>query len=236
MKSTVVVPTFNERENLPKLADLVLQYDVDLLVVDDGSPDGTGAVAEELATRYPGRVHVRHRSGPRGLGRSYVEGMKHALAMGADVICQMDADLSHGPEYLPQLIGATREYDLVIGSRYVNGISVVNWPLRRLILSTAANAYVRAITRLPVRDCTAGYRAWRRTTLERVPLDRISSEGYSFQVEMLFHAAGAGCSILEVPIIFVERRQGQSKLSNRVMLESLVCPWRLMLRRLSANR
>ena len=233
MKSTVVVPTFNERENLPKLVDLVLQHDVNLLIVDDESPDGTGQVADDIVRRHPGRVDVLHRTGARGLGRSYVDGMKHALASGADVVCQMDADLSHGPEYLPQLIAATAEYDLVIGSRYVNGISVVNWPLRRLILSTAGNAFVRAITRLPVRDCTAGYRAWRRTTLERVPLDRIRSEGYSFQVEMLYHAVRAGCSVVEVPIIFVERRQGHSKLSNRVMLESLVFPWRLMLRRLS---
>jgi dolichol-phosphate mannosyltransferase len=233
MKAIVVVPTYNERENLAKLVDLVLQHDVDLLVVDDASPDGTGDVADDIARARPGRVHVLHRTGQRGLGRSYVDGIKHAMAMGADVVCQMDADLSHGPEYLPELIAATRDYDLVIGSRYVNGISVVNWPLRRLILSTAGNAYVRALTRLPVRDCTAGYRAWRRTTLDRVPLDRIESEGYSFQVEMLYHAVRAGCRVVEVPIIFVERRQGHSKLSRRVLLESLVFPWRLMLRRLS---
>ena len=233
MKSIVVVPTYNERENLPKLVDLVLRHDVSLLIVDDGSPDGTGQVADEIARRHPGRVDVLHRTGQRGLGRSYVDGMKHALAMGADVVCQMDADLSHGPEYLPELIAATREYDLVIGSRYVNGISVVNWPLRRLILSTAGNAYVRVLTRLPVRDCTAGYRAWRRATLERVPLDRVASEGYSFQVEMLYHAVRAGCSVVEVPIIFVERRRGHSKLSKRVLFESLIFPWRLMWRRLS---
>lgn len=233
MKSIVVVPTYNERDNLPRLVDLVLAHEVNLLIVDDGSPDGTGQLADEIARTRPGRIDVLHRTGPKGLGRSYVDGMTRALAMGADVICQMDADLSHGPEYLPQLIAATREYDLAIGSRYVHGISVVNWPLRRLILSTAGNAYVRVLTRLPVRDCTAGYRAWRRTTLERVPLDRIRSEGYSFQVEMLYHAVRAGCSVVEVPIIFVERRQGHSKLSKRVMLESLVFPWRLMLRRLS---
>lgn len=233
MKTIVVVPTYNERENLPKLVELVLQHDVNLVIVDDASPDGTGEVADELARVHAGRIDVIHRSAPRGFGRSYVEGMKRALALGADVVCQMDADLSHGPEYLPALIAATRDHDLVIGSRYVNGISVINWPLRRLILSTAGNAYVRALTRLPVRDCTGGYRAWRRSTLEQLPLDGIRSEGYSFQVEMLYLAVRAGRSVIEVPIIFVERRQGHSKLSKRVMLESLVFPWRLMLRSLS---
>jgi dolichol-phosphate mannosyltransferase len=233
MNALVMIPTYNERENLPRIVPLVMQHDVRLLVIDDRSPDGTGALAEELARQYPGRVSVLHRSGRRGLGRSYVDGFKRALAMDVDVAVQMDADLSHDPAYLPALLEATERYDLALGSRYVQGISVVNWPLKRLILSTMGNRYVRAITGLSVRDCTAGFRAWRRDAMQALPLDRIVSDGYSFQVEMLYEAVRAGCSVVEVPIVFVERRQGESKLSRGVVLESLLMPWRLRLRGLS---
>jgi dolichol-phosphate mannosyltransferase len=228
----VIVPTYNERENLGPLVRQILeapQYRV--MVVDDGSPDGTGALADDLAREFPGRVDVLHRTGRRGLGRSYVEGMQRALATDADVICQMDADFSHDPKYLPDLVAATDRYDLVIGSRYLHGISVVNWPLRRLILSTFANSYVRAITGLGLRDCTAGFRCWRREALQKIPLERIVSDGYAFVVEMTYEASRRGCRIGEVPIVFVERRVGTSKISSGVLAESIVMPWRLVLRR-----
>lgn len=233
MSVLVMIPTYNERENLPRIVPLVMQHDAALLVIDDGSPDGTGALADELARQYPGRMSVLHRSGQRGLGRSYVDGFRRALEMRVDVAVQMDADLSHDPAYLPALLEATERFDLALGSRYVRGISVVNWPLSRLILSTLGNRYVRAITGLSTKDCTAGFRAWRRRAIELLPLDRIVSDGYSFQVEMLYEAVRAGCSVVEVPIVFTERRQGKSKLSRGVVVESLLMPWRLRLRGLS---
>ncbi|HSL23018.1 MAG TPA: polyprenol monophosphomannose synthase [Vicinamibacterales bacterium] len=234
MNALVIIPTYNERENLPEIVPQVLRHDgVRVLVVDDGSPDGTGEVADRLAREHAGRLDVLHRTGRRGLGRSYVDGFRRALAMGVDVAVQMDADLSHDPVYLPAVLDGTARFDLAIGSRYVRGISVVNWPLKRLVLSTMANRYVRAVTALPIRDCTAGFRAWRRGALERLPLDRIVSDGYSFQVETLYEAWRAGCTIGEVPIVFVERREGESKLSKGVLLESLIMPWRLRLRGLS---
>lgn len=228
----VVVPTYNERENLPILAQGILVHPgFRLLVVDDGSPDGTGDLADQLARENPGRVEVMHRTGPRGLGRSYVDGLKQALARGARLVFQMDADLSHNPEYLPALAAAADRFDVVIGSRYLTGVSVVNWPLHRIFLSAFANRYVRAITGVSATDCTSGFRCWRRETLEQLPLDSMVSNGYAFIVEMLFEAARRGCRIGEVPIIFVERRQGQSKVSGRVLAESLIVPWRLRLRR-----
>jgi dolichol-phosphate mannosyltransferase len=231
MTALVVVPTYNERDNLPPLVRGVLHHDdFNILIVDDGSPDGTGAVADSLAAAHPGRVEVMHRTGPRGLGRSYVDGLRHALKTDAALILQMDADLSHNPEYLPALAAAAAEYDVVIGSRYLNGVSVVNWPLRRIFLSTFANRYIKFVTRLTPTDCTSGFR-WRREALARIPLDRVASAGYAFLVEMLYRAAENGSRIGEVPIIFVERRQGQSKVSRAVLLESLATPWRLRLRR-----
>jgi dolichol-phosphate mannosyltransferase len=227
MHVLVVVPTYNERETIEALADQVLALGYRLLIADDGSPDGTGAIADQLAARCAGRVIVLHRTGRRGLGRSYVDGFLRALAEDADLVCQMDADFSHDPKYLPDLVAAAQHADLVIGSRYLHGVSVVNWPLRRLILSTFANRYVQAVTGLTTRDCTAGFRCWRRETLESIPLRQIASDGYSFQVEMLFEAVHRGCRVAEVPIVFVERRQGTSKLSRGVMLESLLMPWRL---------
>jgi dolichol-phosphate mannosyltransferase len=202
-----------------------------MLVVDDGSPDGTGEVADGLAREYPGRLEVMHRTGKRGLGRSYIDGLRHALAnTDAELICQMDADLSHNPEHLPALTAAAANADVVIGSRYLNGVSVVNWPLHRIFLSAFANRYIRAVTQLSPSDCTSGYRCWRRQALQRLPLDTMVSDGYAFLVEMLFDAARNGSRIAEVPIIFVERRQGQSKLSSNVIFESIIMPWRLTLR------
>ena len=232
MNILVVVPTYNERENLPLLAAGVLKHDgYRLLIVDDGSPDGTGAIADDLARQHPGRLEVMHRTGQRGLGRSYIDGLLHALKEGtADYICQMDSDLSHNPEYLPDLVAAAATQDLVIGSRYLNGVSVVNWPLHRIFLSAFANRYIRLITSLSPSDCTSGFRCWRREALARLPIAGMVSDGYAFLVEMLYNASRLGMRIGEVPIIFVERRQGQSKLSSGVLLESLVMPWRLVFR------
>jgi dolichol-phosphate mannosyltransferase len=229
----VVVPTYNERDNLPVLVRGVLARDgYRLLIVDDGSPDGTGTIADELAIAHPGRIEVMHRTGPRGLGRAYIDGLQRALADDqADLICQMDADLSHNPEYLPALTAGATDHDVVIGSRYLNGVSVVNWPLHRIFLSTFANKYIRAVTRLTPRDCTSGFRCWRRDALARLPLAGMVSDGYAFLVEMLYEADRRGCRIGEVPIIFVERAQGHSKVSTPVLLESLIIPWRLVLRR-----
>jgi dolichol-phosphate mannosyltransferase len=228
----VVIPTYNERENLPGLVRVILDRPAyRVLVVDDGSPDGTGRVADELAREFPGRVEVMHRTGPRGLGRSYVEGFQHALRGSADYICQMDADWSHDPKYLPDLVAALDGHDMAIGSRYLYGVSVVNWPLRRIMLSAFANHYIRAITGLPARDCTSGYRCWRREMLAQVPLASLVSDGYAFVVETFFEAARRGARVVEVPIIFVERRHGVSKLSKAVLAESMLMPWRLAARR-----
>jgi dolichol-phosphate mannosyltransferase len=227
-RALVIVPTYNERENLPKLADALLeQPNVHLLIVDDESPDGTGQIADDLARGRPDRVSVMHRTGRRGLGRSYIDGIKQAIHEPFDVICQMDADLSHDPRHLPDLIAATEHADVVIGSRYVPGGAIVNWPRRRLLLSRVANLYIRSVARLSPRDCTSGYRCWRRDALARLPLDRFISDGYSFLVEMLFVASGQGSRIAEVPITFVERRLGESKLSRAVLFESAITPWRL---------
>ena len=234
MDVLVILPTYNERDNLAGLLRALMAHDgVRVMVVDDGSPDGTGALADAAAVDFPGRVDVVHRTGPRGLGRSYVDGLQRALRGGtADVICQMDADWSHDPQYLPALVAATADHDLVIGSRYLRGVSVVNWPLRRIILSAFANRYIRAVTRLSPRDCTSGYRCWRREMLGRLPLDGVVSDGYAFLVELLFDASRRGARIGEVPIIFVERRLGVSKMSLGVIIESMITPWRLQVRRL----
>jgi dolichol-phosphate mannosyltransferase len=232
MNVLVVTPTYNECENLPLLAAGVLAHDgFRLLVVDDGSPDGTGAVADRLARDHPGRVEVLHRTGPRGLGRSYVDGLLHAINEGqAEFICQMDSDLSHGPEYLPALVAAAETHEIVLGSRYLHGVSVVNWPLSRIFLSAFANRYIRLVTGLSPTDCTSGFRCWRREALAQLPIGSMVSDGYSFLTEMLYEAKRKGFRIGEVPIVFVERRIGQSKLSSSVLIESLIMPWRLRLR------
>jgi dolichol-phosphate mannosyltransferase len=229
VRPLVIVPTYNERENLPRLTAALMQLpDIALLVVDDGSPDGTGAIADDLAAEHGGRVQVLHRTGARGLGRSYVAGMQWALQTEATHICQMDADFSHDPADIPRLLAAAAQADLVVASRYAPGGSVQNWPLHRMALSTVANWYVRAITRLRVFDTTSGFRCWRRELVERLPLGRIVSNGYAFQVEMLWEAHRAGARIAEVPITFVERRLGTSKMSGGVIAESVWLPWRLV--------
>ena len=226
MTALVIIPTYNERDNIPPLVERLLRHGgVRVLVVDDNSPDGTGGVADALVSE---RVAVLHRSANRGFGRSYLDGIAYALGTPADVICQMDADFSHDPDRLPDLIAATQGADLAIGSRYVEGGGIVNWPARRRALSRFANAYVRALTGLRAHDCTSGYRCWRREALATLPLNRFVSDGYSFLVEMLYAAARQGRRIAEVPISYVERREGQSKMSRTVILESAVTPWRLI--------
>jgi dolichol-phosphate mannosyltransferase len=236
MRALIVVPTYNERGNLPELLDGITAHDgVGALVVDDASPDGTGAIADAWAARMPGRVRVLHRAGPRGLGRAYAAGLQMALDSGVPIIGQMDADLSHEPKYLPSLIAALDDADLALGSRYLHGISVVNWPLRRIALSMFANNYIRVVTGLGVRDCTSGFRCWRRETLARVPLAGLASAGYALLTEMLFHAAADGARIVERPIVFVERRAGVSKLNGSVLAESIFTPVRLVASRGRVN-
>jgi dolichol-phosphate mannosyltransferase len=230
MQALVLVPTYNERENLPILVNSVLAVPgTRVLVIDDGSPDGTGAVADALVQQHTDRVAVIHRIGPRGLGLSYRDGFRAALNADVDVVCQMDADLSHDPRFLPAMFEAIAAgAELVIGSRYLPGGRVENWPLRRRVLSGLANRYIRFVTGLDVRDITAGFRCWRRSALARLPLESIASDGYAFLMEVTFQAAARGTRIAEVPIVFVERRQGSSKLSWAVLDESLRMPWRLV--------
>ena len=227
----VLIPTYNERDNLrPLIAALMAIGRLRVMIVDDNSPDATCDESVAIAAAGACLVSLLRRSGPRGLGRSYIEGMMAALRTDATHICQMDADFSHDPAALPVLLAAAAGADLVIGSRYIPGGELRHWPAHRVMLSTFANWYVRAITRLPVHDCTSGFRCWTRDLLGRLPLDRIVSDGYAFQVEMAWEARAAGGRIVEVPITFVERREGQSKMSGRVIAESIVLPWRLAAR------
>ena len=231
MRPLVIVPTYNERANLvPLLERLLAIPDVRVLIVDDASPDGTGQIADAYAAANRARVQVLHRTGKRGLGLSYIDGMYVALRTDATHICQMDADLSHNPADVPRLLHAAEQADFVIGSRYVAGGRIENWPLHRRMLSAFANRYIRAITRLAIRDCTSGFRCWRREALERLPLASIRSDGYAFIVELAWEASRAGLRCAEVPITFVERREGASKLSSGVIMESAIVPWRLAAR------
>jgi dolichol-phosphate mannosyltransferase len=231
---TVVLPTYNEAANLPVIAAELLALPLPglrILVADDNSPDGTGAIADELAGQHgPDRVTVAHRPGKQGLGRAYVDGMTRAVAGGAEFVVQMDSDLSHAPKYLPQLLGTllSADADVVIGSRYVAGASVATeWSWRRKALSGFANAYVRALLRLGIRDVTAGFKIWRASALETIDVASIRSNGYSFQVEMNYRSVLAGLKIVELPIHFADRREGESKMSVRVQLESALMPFQL---------
>jgi dolichol-phosphate mannosyltransferase len=226
----VIVPTLNERDNLPELAAAILAQPVgaELLVVDDNSPDGTGQVADDL-TRSEPRIHVLHRPERLGIGSAYVQGFQQALREGFDRVVTMDADWSHDPSYLPALAGPADQHDLVIGSRYLHGISVVNWSLARLALSSAGNAYVRAITRLPLRDCTSGFQCIRAEALRRIGLADIRTNGYSFLVELKYRLMRRGCSMIEVPIVFTQRRHGRTKMTREQIMLSLLNVWRLRL-------
>ncbi|MCY4400064.1 MAG: polyprenol monophosphomannose synthase [Gemmatimonadetes bacterium] len=227
----VVVPTYNERDNLPRIVPRVLEQGnvFHILVVDDSSPDGTGEVADALAAEHD-RVSVLHRPGKEGLGAAYVAGFTWGLQRGFDVLVEMDADLSHPPDSLPVLLEATETAEVVVGSRYVGGrIAVVNWPMRRLLISLFGSWYARVITRLPVRDATGGFNAFRRPVLESVGLDRIQSNGYSFQIELKLRAWRKGFKLKEVPIVFTERESGESKMSRAIILEAVWRVWKLRL-------
>ena len=228
MKVMVVVPTYNERQNLEELVPKVLSQlpDAELLVVDDGSPDGTGEYADGLAERDP-RIHVLHRPGKMGLGSAYVKGFQYALGTEAELVIQMDADFSHDPNVIPDLVEKTGEYDVVIGSRYITGANVVNWPLRRLFLSYFANVYTHIVTGVPLRDSTGGFKCFRRNVLESIDLDAVRSDGYSFQIEINFRCWRKGFSMREIPIIFVDRHSGTSKMSRRIVWEAMWLVWRL---------
>jgi dolichol-phosphate mannosyltransferase len=229
MNTLVVIPTYNEADNIEKLVHAVLNQpslSVEMLIVDDNSPDGTGDIVDRLALSpsLAGRLHILHRPGKGGLGLAYRAGFAWALEHSYDAVIEMDADFSHDPLYLSRLIEAADRSDVVIGSRYLNGISVINWPLQRILLSWGANRYVQAVTRLPIHDCTSGFRLYRRRVLEGIDLPTIRSNGYSFQVEMSFRAHLAGFAITEVPIIFVERQAGKSKMNKGVFWESVRMP------------
>lgn len=231
MKCMIVIPTYNEKANLPVLIEEIFKHQIpfSILIVDDNSPDGTGLIADELSKQYPDRVHVIHRAGKMGLGSAYIEGFKYALKWGADYIFEMDADFSHDPRYLPDFIEKIKDYDVVVGSRYVNGISVINWPLSRLVLSLIASQYVRLITGLKLTDTTAGYKCFSRKVLETIDLDAVYSNGYSFQIEMNYRTTKLGFKIGEIPIIFVDRHSGTSKMSGHIVREALYVVWKLRL-------
>lgn len=230
MKAFVVIPTYNEKDNVRALTSAVLAQHADLqiLFVDDNSPDGTGTIIDELVAENP-RVHVMHRTGKLGLGSAYREGFKAVLAMGADYLLEMDADFSHDPGILPLFLTAIKGSDLVIGSRYLNGVSVVNWPIRRLILSYFASVYTRWVTGLQVRDCTSGFKCFRRSTIEAIDLARVTSDGYSFQIEMNYRCMEKGFRISEIPIIFIDRHAGSSKMSGTIVREAVMMVWKLRL-------
>lgn len=230
----VITPTYNEAENIGQVIDLVLTQPtpISILVVDDNSSDGTADIVRAVQEEAPNRVHLIERSGKLGLGTAYLRGFRFALAQGFTYICEMDADLSHDPDDLPRLIEPVRtdEVDLAIGSRYVKGVRVINWPLSRLVLSYSAGIYTRAITRLPILDVTAGFKCFHRRVLEALPLDRVNSDGYAFQVEMHYRTWRAGFRFKEIPVIFTERTEGQSKMSRGIVLEAALKVWELRLR------
>jgi dolichol-phosphate mannosyltransferase len=234
--SLVIIPTYNEARNIGRIADrlMSLPVQVDMLVVDDGSPDGTAEIVTLKQSEYPGRIHLKKRAGKLGLGTAYVAGFKFALKGSYRYIIEMDADFSHDPDDVPRLIEVLErdESDVAVGSRYHKGISIVNWPLSRLILSYSANLYARLVTGLPIKDTTAGFKAFRREVLESIDLDRIKSNGYSFQIEMHYRAMKAGYRLKEVSIIFRERTEGVSKMSKAIIFEAIWMVWALKLRSL----
>lgn len=222
----VVIPTYNEAENLPLIVPQVLEQSADLevLVVDDNSPDGTGKLADELASSND-RVHVLHRQAKEGLGAAYRAGLAKALELGADLVIQMDADFSHPPDKLPTMLEEIENYDVVLGSRYLNGITVVNWPIERILISYFGNVYTRFVTGLPISDTTGGFRCMRRELLERLGLERVRSDGYAFQIEMNYRFVKLGARIKEIDFFFLDRTRGTSKLSLRIGLEALWIVW-----------
>ncbi len=229
-QTLIIVPTYNERENLSPLVAALLRLPVavDLLVVDDNSPDGTGALADQLAAQHPG-IHVLHRAQKEGLGRAYIAGFKWALAHHYEFVFEMDGDFSHNPNDIPAFLEAAKEADCVLGSRYMNGIRIINWPLGRLMLSKGAGMYVRLVTGMPFTDPTGGYKCFRRRALSALNLDAVRSNGYSFQIEMTHRLWRQGLRIVEVPIIFTDRFMGRSKMAGHIVREALIMVWRLWL-------
>lgn len=228
-RSLVIVPTYNERENIIRLIDAVLGQDprIDVLVVDDGSPDGTGALVDERVAT-DSRVHVIHREKKMGLGTAYLTGFRWALAHDYELVFEMDADFSHDPSHLPQFLESAKDADVVLGSRYRDGkVTVVNWPINRLLLSYGANIYARIVTGLPLFDATGGFKCFRRKVLQAIDLNDVRSNGYAFQIEMSFRAWRKGFRITEIPIVFVDRTEGESKMSKRIVREAIWMVWRL---------
>ena len=228
-RALVIVPTYNERDNIVRLIHTVLAQDprIEMLIVDDGSPDGTGQMVEDIAENEP-RVHALHRSHKMGLGTAYLAGFEWALARPYDCVFEMDADFSHDPSHLPQFLESAADADVVLGSRYRDGkVTVVNWPITRLILSYSANIYARFVTGLPLFDTTGGFKCFRRKVLEAIDLTDVRSNGYAFQIEMSFRAWRKGFRIVEIPIVFVDRTEGESKMSKRIVREAIWMVWRL---------
>jgi len=232
-KTLIIVPTFNELDNITKLIPDLLSRTAnpDILIVDDNSPDGTSDFIQRLAVNND-RIHLLKREKKMGLGTAYIEGFKFALKNNYDFIFEMDADYSHDPKEIPNFLNAIQDNDLVLGSRYSNGVNVVNWPMRRLLLSYFANIYTRLITGLPVKDATGGFKCFRRKVLETINLDRVKSNGYAFQIEMTYKAFKKGFRIKEIPIIFIDRMKGKSKMSKRIVREAIFMVWKLRLRSL----
>lgn len=228
-RALVIVPTFNERFNIARLIPAILAQDpsLEVLVVDDGSPDGTGAIVDGIAANNT-RVHIIHRASKLGLGTAYIAGFRWALERKYDLVFEMDADFSHNPERLPEFLEAIRESDVVLGSRYQNGhVNVVNWPMSRLFLSYCANIYARFVTGLPIFDTTGGFKCFRRNVLESIDLNSVKSNGYAFQIEMSYRAWKRGFQLFEIPIIFVDRTEGVSKMSKKIVREAIWMVWRL---------
>ncbi len=233
-KALVVIPTYNEMENIERIIQEVLRQgdQFEVLVVDDNSPDGTAGAVKKLQEEHNCRIHLLERPEKMGLGTAYVAGFKYALARDYDYIIEMDADFSHDPQVLPRFLEAVQKADLVLGSRYVTGVNVVNWPLRRLLLSYGASLYTRIITGLPVKDPTGGFKCFRRRVLEAIDLDKVNSNGYSFQIEMSFRAWRKGFKIKEIPIIFTDRVGGKSKMSSKIVREAIWMVWKLKLQQI----
>ncbi|MCP4726710.1 MAG: polyprenol monophosphomannose synthase [bacterium] len=228
MRTLIIIPTYNEISNIRRIIEAVLSqdYSLEVLIVDDNSPDGTGNTVRELQEK-DSRIHLLEREGKMGLGTAYICGFKYAIKNNFDYIFEMDADFSHNPTEIPNFLNSIKENDLVLGSRYIQGVNVVNWPLRRLILSYGANLYTRIITGLRVRDATGGYKCFRREVLEAIDLDKIHSNGYTFQIEMTYKAWKKGFTIKEIPIVFIDRVQGQSKMSRKIIIEAIFMVWKL---------
>jgi len=230
MKTLIIIPTYNEKENVAKIIESALSVDesLNILIVDDNSPDGTSRIVKDIRQNEP-RVFLIEREGKLGLGTAYIEGFKYAIEKKFDYIFEMDCDFSHDPKEIPNFLEKIKDYDLVLGSRYLHGVTVVNWPLRRLFLSYAANVYTRIITGLRIKDATGGFKCFRREVLEAIDLDKVHSGGYAFQIEMTLKAWKKGFKIIEIPIIFVDRLEGHSKMSRKIVFEAVWMVWKLRL-------